>query len=156
MQHRTFLEQSLTASAIYAPSLVAAALLVNLDGEWNYGDRVVLNNVEFNGNIVTALVIGFISIALAKAVTIFDAPDQGMPHAIVAIRGYRRAVWLVLRGTLILLTTTVLPFVLVNIMTHHDSRYDMVYVSMENGNSTRIIQVILLELLCTTFWEKLN
>ena len=138
MQHKAFLEQSITASVIYVPSLVIAILLVNLIHGWNYGDRVVLNNLEFNGNLVTMLFMGFISIGLIKGVKFFNAQVQGSDPD---IREYKRAFWQVLRGTFLLLTTTVVPFVVVNILTHHDATCDLVYISMVKGNSTHIIQV---------------
>ena len=170
MQHRTFLQQSLAASIIYAPSMVAAALLVNLNEDWNYGDRVVFNNLEFNVNIVTALIMGFISIGLAWYIKIVNGSEVGHPaekelpvlpkdiptqcgneaeigkhgehysRSDRTIRAYKKPFLQVLRATILLLMTVV-PFVIVNFMTHHDSRQDMVYVSIVNGNSTRTIQV---------------
>ena len=161
MQHRTFLQQSLAASIIYAPSMVAAAILVNFNEDWNYGDRVVFNNLEFNVNIVTALIMGFISIGLAWYIKIVNGSEVGHPaekelptgnEAAVekhvehgpssdpAIKAYKKPLLQVLRATILLLMTVV-PFVIVNCMTHHDSRQDMVYVSIVNGNLTRTIQV---------------
>ena len=145
MQHTAFWEQSLAAIVIYTPSLVAAALLVNLNEDWNYGNRVVLNNVEFNFNLLAILFMGFVSIGLCKTNEYFnrhiiaqssdDVDEEYNPPS----RG--EVICQVLRGTFLMLALTVAPFFLVNFFTHHDAKTGYSYISLVNGNSTHVIQV---------------
>ena len=52
LQHHTFIDQSIAALAIYVPSLLVTAVLINLKKGWNYSDRIVLNNEQFNANLI--------------------------------------------------------------------------------------------------------
>ena len=143
-QCTAFWEQSIASIVIYTPSLVAAALLVNLDQEWKYGDKVVLNNLEFNWNLFAILFMGFISVGLFKAFENYNRHllDQGTdPSA----QEYNVPLWgevvrQVLRGTLLMLALSVAPFFLINIVTHHDAKRDYVYISVVKANSSHIIQ----------------
>ena len=144
MQCTAFWEQSLAALVIYTLSLVAAALLVNLDKGWKYGDKVVLNNVEFNWNLAAILVMGFISVGLLhclvfKAYEYYNRHllDQGTDPSIQEDNLPLR----VLRGTFLILALTVAPFFLVNILTHHDAKRDYIYISVVKANSSHIVQV---------------
>ena len=149
MQCTAFWEQSLAALVIYTLSLVAAALLVNLDKGWKYGDKVVLNNVEFNWNLAAILVMGFVSVGLFKAFECYNRHllDQGTNPSVqennLPSRG-KVVVGKVLRGTFLLLASTVVPFFLVNFFTHHDAKVGYSYISLVKGNLTQIIQVLYL------------
>ena len=148
MQHTAFWEQSLAAIVIYAPSLVAAALLVNLKKDRKYGNKVVLNNEEFNFNLLAILFMGLISIGLCKTYEYFNKhlladPDSDTDSVCQEhdppSRG--KVVCQVLRGTFLVLALTVAPFFLVNFFTHHDAKMGYSYISLVHDNSTHIIQV---------------
>ena len=148
MQCTAFWEQSLAALVIYTLSLVAAALLVNLDHGWKYGDKVVLNNVEFNWNLAAILVMGFISVGLFKAFECYNrhlldqdtdpsVQETNLPWGEV----FCQVLPQVLRGIFLMLALIVAPFFLVNILTHHDAKRDYIYISVIKENSSHIIQV---------------
>ena len=145
MQHTAFWEENLAAFVIYTPSLVAAALLVNLKKDWKYGNKVVLNNVEFNFNILAILFMGLISIGLCKAYEYLNrhilAQDSDPTDQEYETPSRRKVVCQVLTGTILVLTLTVAPFFLVNIFIHHDAKTGYSYISLVKDNSTHIIQV---------------
>ena len=142
MQCTAFREQSLAALVIYTLSLVIAALLVNLDQGWKYGDKVVLNNVEFNWNLAAILVMGFISVGyfeyyyrhLLDQGTDPSVQENNLPWGEVVCQVLPQ----VLRGIFLMLALTVAPFFLVNILTQ---KRDYIYISVIKANSSHIIQV---------------
>ena len=145
MQCTAFWEQSLAALVIYTLSLVAAALIVNLDKGWKYGDKVVLNNVEFNWNLAAILVMGFISVGLFKAFECYNrhlldqctdpsVQENNLPWGEVV----RQVLPQVLKGIFLMLALTMAPFFLVNILTHHDAKRDYVYISVVKANYSQI------------------
>ena len=133
LQHHTFIDQSIAALAIYVPSLLVTAFLINLNKRWNYSDRIVLNNEQFNANIVTIIAIGVYSMVLS----LFNSHDQDGNSDFLQ---WQKVLCKVTKGIFLILIT-ILSIVMVNIMMLLCARTQMVYLSVSNDNETHIIQV---------------
>ena len=66
LQYQTFWCQAILSMAIYGPTLIVIAILVNFYPCFRYNSNIILENTEFNIAICTSVITGFLSLMFSR------------------------------------------------------------------------------------------